>query len=60
MLLYACPKPEEECKETTPDASQVCIQIYAPVCGCNKVTYPNACIAESRGIQDYTNGECTN
>ncbi|MGB1448804.1 MAG: hypothetical protein ACPG8F_03105 [Flavobacteriaceae bacterium] len=59
MFLYACPKPEKECQETTADPSQVCIQVYEPVCGCNKITYSNACIAQSRGIQDYTLGQCT-
>ena len=36
----------------------VCIEIYEPVCGCNDVTYDNACYAEVSGITSWTQGEC--
>ncbi|WP_367393055.1 Kazal-type serine protease inhibitor domain-containing protein [Lewinella sp. LCG006] len=29
-----------------------------PVCGCNGVTYANACLAEASGITVYTQGSC--
>ncbi len=29
-----------------------------PVCGCNGITYPNACVAEASGITFYTAGSC--
>jgi len=29
-----------------------------PVCGCNGVTYANACLAEASGITFYTSGTC--
>lgn len=35
-----------------------CTQQYDPVCGCNEVTYGNACMAECAGITDYIQGEC--
>jgi hypothetical protein len=38
-----------------------CIEIYAPVCGCDNVTYGNGCIAENYyGISSFTLGECEN
>lgn len=35
-----------------------CTANYQPVCGCNGITYPNACIAEASGITFYTAGAC--
>lgn len=61
LPLYGCPKAEEDCQaEQIQDLSQVCITLYDPVCGCNNITYSNACIADSWGIQQFTQGSCTN
>jgi len=38
--------------------SSVCIAEDRPVCGCNGVTYQNACLAEASGITFYTPGRC--
>ncbi len=35
-----------------------CIEIYAPVCGCDGQTYSNSCFAEQEGIISWTEGEC--
>jgi hypothetical protein len=35
-----------------------CTSILSPVCGCNNVTYGNACAAECAGITIYTSGAC--
>jgi hypothetical protein len=35
-----------------------CQDVYAPVCGCNGVTYPNACEAWIAGIKQFTQGGC--
>jgi len=40
-----------------PDA--ICITLYAPVCGCDGLTYSNSCVAvNSGGVTSWTEGEC--
>ncbi len=35
-----------------------CIKKLEPVCGCNGVTYPNACFAQRAGVKNWANGKC--
>ncbi|MCO6476921.1 MAG: hypothetical protein J5I94_09895 [Phaeodactylibacter sp.] len=46
------------CEAVSPSPDCVCYEIYAPVCGCDGVTYSNDCYAECHGIFDYEPGKC--
>jgi len=37
----------------------ICTRIYLPVCGCDSVTYGNACEAEASGVRWWRVGECS-
>lgn len=57
ILSTASNCKKEECVEN-PKPDCVCTMEYDPVCGCNNVTYGNACSAECMGIYKYTKGPC--
>ena len=42
------------------DLTTFCPGVFMPVCGCNGITYSNACEAEYfGGVNSWTDGECT-
>jgi hypothetical protein len=56
-LMVSCCDVHEACIEKPKDDC-ACITLYDPVCGCNGITYGNACEAACAGITDYTPGAC--
>ncbi|MGB1032036.1 MAG: Kazal-type serine protease inhibitor family protein, partial [Flavobacteriales bacterium] len=59
-LLFLCSlMSAQDCideSQINPDA--ICPFIYAPVCGCDAMTYSNSCMADAAGVTQYVNGPC--
>jgi uncharacterized repeat protein (TIGR01451 family) len=47
----------DDCKGTA-DPDQFCTEQFDPVCGCDGVTYSNACKADAAGVNLWIKGEC--
>lgn len=61
---FYCEHPAGQCLEVMDGAGtcqpipQVCTRDYRPVCGCDGVTYSNACVAAAAGASVAIEGEC--
>ena len=58
-----CDFPDEQCGGGSSGDCELrpeqCLEIDAPVCGCDGQSYPNACLAASVGIDVASDGPCS-
>ena len=54
-----CSNVDEDCIDESEICDDTyCLEIYNPVCGCDRETYPNDCYTEKAGIIKRTEGDC--
>lgn len=60
FTLFACKKtPTSSCIDSSRiNAEALCTMQYEPVCGCDLITYANACHADRAGVTNYAPGAC--
>ena len=57
-VAASCQKDEDCIDKSRINREAMCVEIYAPVCGCDGETYSNECFAENSGVLDWEDGKC--
>ena len=66
FLLFISIFSFEGCTKSGPEECKgkqkliACTKEYRPVCGCDGISYSNACEADSQGVLEWNEGPCNN
>ena len=56
FLTFISCEASQDCKSNGKQCA--CPEIYAPVCGCDNITYENDCTANCVGVEIVSQGKC--
>lgn len=58
-LVHQMPPATTDCLDPSrANPRGICTMDYDPVCGCNGLTYANACVARNAGLRSFRPGSC--